>query len=299
MFEKNPIELPNDIFRLIRDYIRDYCGMFFDDKSKHTLERRLNRRLNIHHIKDFREYYRLLMYDKDRDKELQIIMDILTVNETYFFREESQLKTLHKEILPEIKKKNRGIKKINMWSAGCSTGEEPYSIAMIVLENKEFDDWEVNIIGSDISQRVLSVAREGIYKKNSFRNAEYYYIRKYFKEQQNGDRKISDRAKNLVNFNCLNLLDPFKIKLIGKLDVIFCRNVLIYFDKDSRKKVIESFFNMLSDGGYLILGHTESLINVSTAFTLKHLKNDLVYQKPLKKPDSAPFIKLFNNDDKK
>lgn len=282
MFEENLIPLPTDVFRLIRDFIRDYCGMYFDDKSKDTLERRLNRRLNVHHIKDFREYYRLLMYDKDRDKELQTIIDILTVNETYFFRENSQLVALSKEIVPELKNRNRSVRKINMWSAGCSTGEEPYSIAICVLEAGGLVGWDVNIIGSDISQRVLRVAREGVYKKSSFRATEPYYIKSYFREQENGDRKICDKVKNLVNFSCLNLLDPYKVRLIGKLDVIFCRNVLIYFDKPSRKKVIENFFNILTDGGYLILGHTESLINISTAFTLKHLKYDMVYQKPLK-----------------
>ncbi len=281
MFDEKIIPLHADVFRLIRDFIKDYCGLYFDDKSKYIVERRLNRRLKLHHMKNFREYYRLLVYDKKRDEELQIIIDILTVNETYFFREQNQLIAFSEEIIPELKN-NRDRKRINIWSAGCSTGEEPYTIAMLILENKGFSNWDVNIVGSDINQRVLQVAREGIYKSNSFRAIEQYFIKNYFQEQRNGDQKILDKVKNLVSFNCLNLIDPFKVKLIGKMDVIFCRNVLIYFSQAARKRVVENFFDILREGGYLFLGHTESLINITTAFILKHFKNDMVYQKPVR-----------------
>ncbi len=286
MFEEDILQLPTDTFRLIRDFIRNYCGIYFDDKSKYILERRLNRRLRVYHMKDFREYYRFLMYDNGRDEELQTIIDILTVNETYFFREKGQFTTLNNEIIPIIMQKKKDSKKINIWCAGCSTGEEPYTLAMYMLENKNLSGWDIDIIGSDISQRVLSVARKGIYKKNSFRITDDYYTKKYFHEQQNGDMKISDNVKNLVYFNFLNLLDPAKVKLIGKIDVIFCRNVLIYFDKESRKIVIGNFYDILRDGGYLLLGHAESLINLTTAFTLTHLKQNLVYQKPVRTPAS-------------
>lgn len=285
MFDEEIIPLHTDVFRLIRDFIKDYCGLYFDDKSKYIVERRLNRRLKLHHMKNFREYYRLLMYDKKRDEELQAIIDVLTVNETYFFREQNQLTAFSEEIIPELKN-NRDRKRINIWSAGCSTGEEPYTIAMLILKNKGFSNWDVNIVGSDINQRVLQVAREGIYKRNSFRATKQYFVKNYFQEQRNGDQKILDKVKNLVNFNCLNLIDPFKVKLIGKMDVIFCRNVLIYFSQDARKKVVENFFDILREGGYLFLGHTESLINITTAFTLKHLKSDMVYQKPVRSSSS-------------
>jgi chemotaxis protein methyltransferase CheR len=280
MFEEDIILLPTDVFRLIRDFINDYCGIYFDDKSKYLVERRLNRRLRVNQMRDFREYYRLLMYDRKREEELRDIIDILTVNETYFFREQNQLSAFSDEIFPELIKKNENKKRLNIWSAGCSTGEEPYTIAMLILEKGCPNNWDINIIGSDISQRVLHVAREGIYKKNSFRATSRQFIKNYFHEQQNGDQKISDKVKELVNFNYLNLLDPYKVRLLGKMDVIFCRNVLIYFSQTARKKVIENFSEILSDGGYLLLGHTESLINISTAFTLKHLKYDMVYQKP-------------------
>jgi chemotaxis protein methyltransferase CheR len=283
MFDKeDTIPLEEDVFRLIRDLIRDYCGIYFDDDSMYLLERRLSKRVRNHHFNSFRDYYRHLLYGRNRDEELAMIIDVLTVNETYFFREQSQLKTFSEEILPELRDLNKDKKMLRIWSAGCSTGEEPYTIAMLVLEKKYFYGWYIEILGSDINQRVLQVARSGIYRKNSFRTTEQHFINKYFKEE-NSLFRISDSVKQYVNFSYLNLLDPLKIKLVGIMDVIFCRNVLIYFDQQSRKKAVENFYERLVDGGYLLLGHAESLINISTAFTLRHLKHDMVYQKPIKK----------------
>ena len=280
MFEKEDIiPLSEDVFRLIRDVIKDFCGLYFDDSSIYLIQKRLTRRVRSHHLNDFRDYYRFILYDKNSEEELAAIMDILTVNETYFFREQNQLKAFSDEILDELKGKNKDRKTLRIWSAGCSTGEEPYTIAMLVDEKPDFTGWDIEIHGSDINQRVLQAARKGIYRKNSFRTTEPYIINRYFKEED-GSYRITDSVKKNVNFSYLNLLDPFKMRFFGKMDVIFCRNVLIYFDNISRKKVIENFYDRLVDGGYLLLGHAESLMNISTAFTLKHFKNDMVYQKP-------------------
>lgn len=282
MFEKEEIfPLEEDVFRLIRDFVRDFCGIYFDDDSRYLLEKRLSRRVRMHNFSSFREYYRHLLYHKNRDEELAAIIDIVTVNETYFFREQNQLKAFSEEILPELKETKRDRKRLRIWSAGCSSGEEPYTLAMLIMEKGLFHGWELDIFGSDINQRVLQTARNGIYRKNSFRTTEPYFLRKYFKEEE-GSYRISDAVKQHVNFSHLNLLDPFRVKLIGTMDVIFCRNVLIYFDHPSRRKVIDVFHERLVDGGYLLLGHAESLINISTAFNLKHFKHDMVYQKPVK-----------------
>ncbi len=272
------IPLVEDEFRLIRDLIKGEIGLFFDDGSRFLLERRLSRRLKLHHINDFRDYYRFLLYDRKRDEEMTALVDLLTVNETFFFREQRQLKAFSEEILPEIRETNRERKRLRVWSAGCSTGEEPYTVAMLVLEYG-LSGWDVDILGSDINQRVLTAARQGLYRKNSFRVTEKHYMDKYFKEDE-GTFLISEDVKRLVSFSHLNLLDPFKVRFVGKMDVIFCRNVLIYFDQTARKKVVDNFYDSLVDGGYLLLGHAESLINISTSFALKHLKNDMVYQKP-------------------
>ena len=283
MFEKEEIiPLEEDVFRLLRELIRDFCGIYFDDDMRYLLEKRLSRRVQYHHFNKFRDYFRYLLYDRNRDEELASIVDILTVNETYFFREQNQLRAFSEEVLPELKLANREGKRLRIWSAGCSTGEEPYTIAMLILEKGLLYNWDIEIVGSDINQRVLQVARSGAYRKNSFRTTDQYFLRKYFREEDSLFR-ISDTVKQYVNFNHLNLLDPFKIKLVGTVDIIFCRNVLIYFDHESRKKVVDMFRERLVDGGYLLLGHAESLINLSTAFTLRHYKYDMVYQKPIRK----------------
>jgi chemotaxis protein methyltransferase CheR len=280
--DKELIHLPDDVFRLIRDMIRDYCGIYFDDTSRFILEKRLSRKLQNYHFSNFRDYYRYLLYHKNRNEELASIIDVLTVNETYFFREQNQLKTFSEEILPDLNDINKEKKSLKIWSAGCSTGEEPYTIAMLIIEKGDFDNWNIEILGSDINQRVLQVARNGLYRKNSFRTTDPYFIKKYFKEEDSLFR-ISDSVKQNVNFNNLNLLDPLKVKLIGTMDVIFCRNVLIYFDIPSRKKVTDIFSENLREGGFLLLGHAESLINISTDFILRHFKYDMVYQKPVRK----------------
>ena len=268
-------------FRLIRDIIYSHCGLFFDSDTKYLLEKRLAKRLPLNQLKDFKEYYHFLKYERRKDQEMSDLMDILTTNETYFFREAFQLKALTEEILPEIKaaKETKGDKTLRIWSAGCSTGEEPYTIAMLILEMGCFQGWRVEIIGTDISHRVLQHSRKAVYGKSSFRATEDHYIRSFFHEQDNGN-KVNDEVRELVTISHLNLFDQNRLALLGRMDVIFCRNVIIYFDQAAKKKIIESFNRMLHDGGYLLLGHSESLMNISTAFVLKHLKNDMVYQKP-------------------
>jgi len=277
----NLIPLSTEEFRLIRDLIAEYCGIFFDDRLKFIVQLRLTNRLYIHRMKDFREYYRLLKYDRNREEELQIIIDILTVNETYFFRGGTQIDAFRNEVLSELKERNKDERRISIWSAGCSTGEEPYTIAMCLLEDDDLLSWDIDIIGSDISQRVLSAARKGIYKDNSFRCTDRYFIDTYFEKNENGEYRIKDKVKQLVNFSFLNLLDSHKVRLIGPVDVIFCRNVLMYFRPESRRTVAENLFEVLRPGGFLFLGHSESLMNITTKFRLRHLKTDIVYQKPL------------------
>ncbi len=283
MFDEQTIPLPDDVFRLLRDFIHGYCGIFFDDASRFLLERRLSRRLEQHQLKSFAEYYHFLRYDRKREEELTILVDNLTTNETYFFRESPQLRAFSEEILPELRERLADRKALRIWSAGCSTGEEPYTIAMLLFESGDWwRTWQVEILGSDINQRVLHTARKGVYKKSAHRVTSPEMLAKYFIEEDKGDYRVVDKVKELVSFSSLNLLDPLKANLISNMDIIFCRNVIIYFDKEAKKKVIESFSNKLREGGYLLLGHSESLINISNAFVLRTLKNDMVYQKPLR-----------------
>jgi len=275
------VPMSEEEFRLIRDLVHGHCGLFFDHDTKYLLEKRLGKRLAEHNMTSFREYYHFLKYDKGREQELSDIMDVLTTNETYFFREAFQLKAFTEEILPEIKaaKEKKGERQLRIWSAGCSTGEEPYTIAMLLLGMGCFTNWKLEIFGTDISHRVLQHARKAVYGKSSFRTTEEGHIKRYFSEQD-GCFRISDDVKRLVTISHLNLFDENRIVLLGKMDVIFCRNVIIYFDQVAKKKVVDTFYRTLREGGYLLLGHSESLLNTSTAFALRHLKNDMVYQKP-------------------
>jgi chemotaxis protein methyltransferase CheR len=289
MFDEPIIPLPDDVFRLLRDFIHGYCGIYFDDGSKFLLERRLSRRLEQRQLKNFEEYYHFLRYDRKREEELTVLVDNLTTNETYFFRETPQLRAFTDEILPELRQSLAARKTLRIWSAGCSTGEEPYTIAMLLLESGDWwRDWQVEIVGSDINQRVLHTARKGVYKKGAHRASSPEMIAKYFIEEEKGNFRIVDKVRELVSFSYLNLLDPYKTSLISNMDIIFCRNVIIYFDREAKKKVIGSFFDKLREGGYLLLGHSESLINISNAFVLRTFKNDMVYQKPVRVCTEAP-----------
>jgi chemotaxis protein methyltransferase CheR len=275
------IPMSDEEFRLIRELVYNHSGLFFDNDSKYLLEKRLGKRLSLHQLPAYRDYYHFLRYNKEKEQELSDIMDILTTNETYFFREAFQLKAFTDEIIPTLiaEKEKRGERSLRIWSAGCSSGEEPYTIAMLLLEMGCCKGWRTEIIGTDISQRVLQQARKAVYGKSSFRATDETYIRRFF-QQQDGSFKIADAVKELVTISHLNLFDQNRLALLGRMDIIFCRNVIIYFDQIAKRKVIEIFHGMLREGGYLLLGHSESLMNISTAFTLRHLKNDMVYQKP-------------------
>ncbi len=280
MFNDEPIELSDEIFKLLKDLIYKSSGVWFDENSKDILRMRLTNSVQRHQFKSFKDYYYFLRYDREKDAELASLLDIVTNHETYFFREMPQLKAFSEEILPEIIdiKKKEGSKDIKIWSAGCSTGEEAYTIAMLFLESKMFNNVNIEVFATDISHRVLHSARRGFYQKHSFRTTDSEMIAKYFIQEENG-YKISDKVKEKVNFGYFNLLDSDKSAFINRMDLIFCRNVIIYFDMPAKRKVIEMFYEKLSNLGFLLLGHSESLINISTAFTLRHFKNDMVYQK--------------------
>lgn len=273
--------MSDEEFHLLRDCVYSHCGIFFDNDSKYLLEKRLARRLTALNLSSFHDYYQYLKYNRKKDQELMDIMDILTTNETYFFRESFQLKAFTDEIIPELikAKTSTGRNSLRIWSAGCSTGEEAYTIAMLLHGIKELRGWNIEIIGTDISQRVLQHARRAVYGKSSFRTTDEEYVKRFFVEQEDG-LKVCDEIRNLVTISHLNLFDTNRMVMLGKMDLIFCRNVIIYFDLPAKKRVVESYFNALCDGGYLLLGHSESLMNITTLFTLRHFKNDMIYQKP-------------------
>jgi chemotaxis protein methyltransferase CheR len=272
------LDLPDDVFRLMRDQIYKRTGMWFSDTSKYLLQKRLSPRARELNFESFQKYFYFLQYDPRAEAEFDQIYDLVTTNETYFFREPAQLAAFADEIVPEILER-KTVKKIRIWSAGCSSGEEPYSIAMLLNEAGYYDRAAFEIFASDINQQVLAKARRGHYRESAFRATDGPLRDKYFTRNEDGSWHIHDDIRNRVSFGRLNLYDEPRVSLLGHLDVIFCRNVIIYFDDQSKKVVVSNFFNRLTENGYLLLGHSESLISLSTQFKLRHLKNDMVYQK--------------------
>jgi chemotaxis protein methyltransferase CheR len=268
-------------FRLFRDLIYDHCGIFFQSDSAFLLHRRLLPRLEALSLADFTAYYRYLASasEERRRDEMEHLIERVTTNETYFFRESYQLDALAQEILPAIYRARPRGKRLTIWSAGCASGEEAYTIAIVLLEVGLFTDWEVRVFGNDISRRMLHIARKGQYGRSAFRATDPRLLRRYFREAE-GKQQVRDEVRALVSFGQINLLDASMMTLVSEVDIIFCRNVLIYFDARSRRRVVEALHRKLVPGGYLLLGHSESLIQVTTAFELVHLKHDMVYRKP-------------------
>jgi chemotaxis protein methyltransferase CheR len=276
--ERAPRMTPDE-FRLLRDLVHDHCGIVFEDDQAQLMERRLAPRLAALGLASYSEYYRHLRYSSRRKEELDEIVERITTNETYFFRELYQLEALQQEILPEIHQRQPRGKHLTIWSAGCSSGEEAYSAAIMVLESGLFGEWDVRVFGSDISRKVLQVARKGAYGPVSFRGVDERYKRRWFREVE-GKLVVREEARAITSFGRLNLLDTDMLSVVGEVDVVLCRNVLIYFDGDARRKVVDALYRKLVPGGYLLLGHAESLLNVSTAFELVHFPTAMVYRKP-------------------
>ncbi|HEX9287956.1 MAG TPA: protein-glutamate O-methyltransferase CheR [Anaeromyxobacteraceae bacterium] len=266
-------------YRLLRELIYHHCGLSFGEEMRYLVERRLGPRLQYHGLADFTAYHRFLRYDLGRRAELETAVEVLTTNETYFYREPHQLRAFSEEILPEVARENTGARRLRIWSAGCSTGEEVYTIAILLARSGLFHGWDLDVFGSDIARRVLAVARAGAYGPHAFRTPEAEAIRPWFRADA-GKWHVRDDIRRLASFGHLNLLDERMMTLVGSVDVVFCRNVMIYFDLAARKRVVRTFRDKLRDGGYLLLGHAESLLNVTTDFELVHLRNDLVYRKP-------------------
>ena len=270
-------------FRLFRDLVSARTGLALAGDARLGMGRKLRERLVVLNITTFAEYYQYLRFSPLAPAEWDGLVELFTTNETYFFREDFQLRAFRDELLPVFAERGKSKRRLSVWSAGCATGEEAYTIAILVHESGLFDGWEVRVFGSDISKRCVTAARRGVYGAPSFRVMSVDMRRQHFIERADGAH-VADRIRAMCHFGQLNLLDEEKARILGRVDAIFCRNVLIYFDTQARRRVIDNFHDRLYPGGVLLLGHSESLLNVSTAFELLHLKEDLVYKKPLAQP---------------
>jgi chemotaxis protein methyltransferase CheR len=271
--------MKSEEFRLLRDLIGARLGISLPHDGAPQLTRRLRERLAVLNLATFAEYHQYLRFHALAQVEWDEAVELLTTNETYFFRQEFQLRAFRDEVLPLLAEQNAERRHLSVWSAGCSTGEEAYTIAMLISDSGLFAGWDVRVFGSDISKRCVAAARRGVYGASSFRAMDSHEKNRHFVERVDG-AAISEKIRSMCHFGQMNLLDEERSRIFGRVDTIFCRNVLIYLDTHARRRVIDNFHDRLVPGGVLLLGHSESLLNVSTAFELLHLKEDLAYRKP-------------------
>jgi chemotaxis protein methyltransferase CheR len=266
-------------FRLLRDVVYEHAGLVYDESALMLFDRRLGERLEALGLPSYQAYYKYLRFDAHNQQEMEEAVERLTTKETYFFRQEYQLRAFQSELLPRLEEANARSRRLVVWSAGCSTGEEAYTLAALIIESGRFEGWDVRVIGTDLSKHAVSHARRGVYQASSLRATSARDKARYFTELEDGFH-VDQSVKKLCQFGQMNLFEVGRGNLVGRVDAIFCRNVLIYFDVRSRKRVIDNLYQRLSPGGYLMLGHSESLLNLSTAFELVHLRDDLVYRRP-------------------
>jgi chemotaxis protein methyltransferase CheR len=234
--------------------------------------------------KSAREYWEHLTAHPSREGELRQLLNEITIGETCLFRSPPQLEALRKVILPEIAgEKNKQVtKRLRLWSAGCSTGEESYTLAMNMMEESEglLKGWTVEIMATDLNDRSVETAKAGIYGDYAVRSTPDYFKRKYFVEGEGKKLQVRPEVKKLITFSRLNLQDDSRMLFMKGMDVVFCCNVLIYFDGPSKGKVINHFFSNLNFGGYFFLGTSESLLNLNDKFHLVHFPGAIAYWKP-------------------
>jgi chemotaxis protein methyltransferase CheR len=276
------VELGEEEFRLLRDFVHETFGLYFDDAQRASLRSRLAGRLASLDLLSFEEYYHYLRFGPERAEELQRMASHLTNNETYFFREPAQLKVFAEQILGTVKERKAAIgdRTLRILSAGCSTGEEAHTLAMIVFDSAQFFwSWDVRIVGLDVDAAALDKARKAVYFHNSFRSLSPALLERHFVPQGSG-RRVKDAVRRYVDLRLGNILSPDSYRDLAPFDAIFCRNVLIYFSDAATRRVVDVFHDVLAPGGYLHLGHAESLSRITDALTPIRFPGVLIYQRP-------------------
>ena len=292
MFEQTPDRIRTELFSVpklsdetftsLRDFIYSKTGIYFPEKKKYLVEGRLARRLQLLNIINFEDYLSLLKYGQQREREFESLCNIVTINETSFFRNEAQMNAFQQKLAVEIieAKKVFGTRILRIWSAACSSGEEPYSLAILYLEHLKprYPDLQVEIIGTDINTAVVDMARAAEYSRYAIRSLPEVYVKKYF-DNNNGCFQLRAQVKELVRFEYKNLIDHLAMRQMTHFDIIFCSNVLIYFDLKAKIQVVGDLYDSLNRGGYLFIGSSEMLHSISNAFKLVSFPKMTVYKK--------------------
>jgi chemotaxis protein methyltransferase CheR len=276
------VELSEEEFRLLRDFIHERFGLYFDDLQRASLRARLLSRVQALDLPSFEDYYHYLRFGPQRTEEMARMVSHLTNNETYFFREQAQLKVLAEHVLRGLKerKAQSGERTLKVLSAGCSTGEEALTTAMLIHDSGQFFwGWDVQVVGMDVDRAALEKARKGVYFHNSFRGVSPALVERHFVREGTAAH-AKDGIKRLTRFVEGNILDPASYPELRPLDVVLCRNVLIYFSDATTERAVTLFYDILRPGGYLLLGHAESLSRITNVFLPIRFPGAMVYQKP-------------------
>lgn len=276
-FYSESLGLSDAAFTILRDLIHEKTGLFFENGKKDILADKLTVRVIENGFNNFMDYYYKLKYEENNENEWFQLLNCLTVNETYFNREFDHIKLLIDYIIPEYFSNNT-ITPIKIWSAACSSGEEPLSIAMAINEAGYFEKYPIKIFASDVSLQALSIAKKGLYKERSFRNFPEYLRQKYF-VNINGQWQIDENIHKKIEWFTKNLFNLEQFAFLNSSNVIFCRNVFIYFSDEAVKKVVEKFYEGMPKKAYLFVGVSESLLKLSTKFNLEEINNTFFYLK--------------------
>ncbi len=275
-----PMSLPD--FLAMRDFIYARTGIYFAEAKQYFLENRLARRLVGVNIKTYQGYLELLQGPMGKEELKQLFIEI-TTNETSFWRNPPQIEAFQRIVLPEAiaLAKAKGSSKLRIWSAACSSGEEPYTLAMICAEAKDtlLKGMLVEIIATDISEKVLAQAKEGIYGSYTLRNLTGPQLKQHFNLLSQDCYEVKPELKQLVSLKLVNLVEYSAYKALGSFEVIFCRNVLIYFDEAVKIKVLRGFHEQLQPKGFLLVGHSESIHSFNIGFELMHFTKAMGYRK--------------------
>jgi chemotaxis protein methyltransferase CheR len=274
------IAISEDDFLKFREYFYRKTGISFESNKRYFVDKRLVERIEATDSGSFRGYFAMLRFDTS-GAELQHLTNLMTVNETYFVREEYQFQCLVDSMLPEIIKRKTDRSPIRIWCIPSSSGEEPYTVAMYLLELwAGINDWDVEIISSDIDTGILHKARVGRYSQRSVQHVPAPWLAKYF-TRMGDEYQLCETLREAVEFTRVNLAEPADTRSYRNFDVIFCRNLLIYFDDVSRKSAAETFYDALNPGGFVCLGHSESMSRISSLYKVRKFPEAIVYQKSL------------------
>jgi len=292
--------LSSSEFHELRRLFNEAAGLSFDTSALPVFQQRLASRLPLHEVDNFRDYLRLLQFGPESGSEMAAALDLVTSGETYFFRHDEQLQILAETILPAVAHNNSSRRRISIWSAGCSSGEEAYTTAILLQESGLFHGWNVRIAGTDLSHERIEHARQGCYFQGAFRSTPKHIRDRYFVTSTRPSSigrprhapniwQIADQLRSWCQFSVVNLLQlgqPGVVPgleleaLSRRVDVILCRNVLLYLDQRARVQVLRQLYERLAPGGFLLLGHSESLKLLGTPLDLESLPHDLAFRKP-------------------